>query len=140
MSRHLGRMARFDTETALRRALHGYAAGIHPAGGLERIRSATIPPPSPRPKEAAAMPSDDSLPVQVHPAGLLPGDILLADPDHPDQAVRWAVGPVIREERGGLRYTIAEYTTPDGAEGRHVFEDRDQWLTVEVRRVPGAAA
>jgi hypothetical protein len=74
--------------------------------------------------------SDDrSLTVQVHPAALLPGDLLLADPDVPEREVRWRIGVVGRE--GDV--IVAEYVTEDDTEGRHGFEDPTVWLTVAVR-------
>jgi hypothetical protein len=75
------------------------------------------------------MTDDELLTVQIHPGGLLPGDLLLVDPDVPDREVEWRIGPVARE--GDV--IVADYVTEDGTEGRHGFEDLRAWLTVAAR-------
>lgn len=73
--------------------------------------------------------------VSVQPAALLPGDVLLRDPDAPEREIEW------RNDRVGYcgDVRVAEYRTEDGTEGTHGFEDPTVWLTVAVRDEGSAA-
>lgn len=64
-------------------------------------------------------------------------DLILADPDHPEVAVRWQVTG--RADKTGDTFVIADYVLPDGTVGRHEFDDRSQMVTVRVPRYQAAA-
>lgn len=73
--------------------------------------------------------STDRLTVPIHPAALLPGDLLLRDPDASEREIEWRIDHVGR--CGDV--VVANYRTDDGTEGSHGFEDPAAWLTVAVR-------
>jgi hypothetical protein len=76
------------------------------------------------------------LKVQIHPAALLPDDVLLTDPDAPDREIEWRIGAVRKQDD----VVVADYVTEDGTAGTHGFEDPGAWLTVAARTIPAVAA
>jgi hypothetical protein len=83
------------------------------------------------------MPTDFT--TQVPPNALLGTDVIVRDPDSPDDVVEWPITALGTE--GDV--VVAEYETGDGTEGRHGFEPGCDWPTVRVRKAAlpvGAAA
>lgn len=80
---------------------------------------------------------DDQLTAEVPPITLIADrDVIVRDPDHPEDTVRWEV--TAKEIQFGA--VVIDYTTSDGKEGRHAFEeDPDARVVVEVKRRAVAA-
>jgi len=79
------------------------------------------------------LPDDQPPTVDVHPAALLPNDVLLSDPDAPERDIRWEISAVGRERQPDGHVIVADYVTEDGTEGRHGFQDPQVWLRVAMR-------
>lgn len=69
------------------------------------------------------------LTAEVPAVTLLIGDVILADPDHPDTDVHWTV--TAKDTEAGVR--VVDYVTKDGTQGRHGFPDPLQWVKVAIR-------
>jgi hypothetical protein len=68
--------------------------------------------------------------IPIHPESVHKGDVIGADPDHPDQQVAWEV--TAEDWEGPVR--IVEYRIQGGTEGRHAWPDPQAWVRVRVPR------
>lgn len=82
----------------------------------------------------------EDITIEVPAIALRGEDLILVDPDHPGVPVHWRI--YHREVQRGAKLAdlivIVDYTTEDGSDGRHEFEDPQQDVTVLVAL--GAAA
>jgi hypothetical protein len=79
----------------------------------------------------------DPLNTSVPPRALLGNDVIVRDPDHPDEVVSWRITRI--GQKGDV--VIADYKTADGTEGCHGFRPDDEWPVVRARKpLPGVAA
>jgi hypothetical protein len=80
---------------------------------------------------------DDVLTAEVPPVALIPDvDVIVRDPDHPENAVRWEV---TKKEVLFDRVVVIEYLAEDEREGRHSFDDPNERVVVEIHAQEVAA-